>query len=272
MSTILNTIQEVIRHELRSLRIAELGLVEAVYPHRQQDDAENYACDVRLKNSGLLLREVPVATGQIGLATIPNVGDLVVLTFDKGDINQPLLIGRLYNDVDRPPLSQPNQILFRLPLAESDDKTITADIHNFPDQKPPREISIALPPAILISIDDGNVRARAGSAEIHLDGGMQQVTISAGGTTVTLEEDGNLTLEAGGAMTLRAKGDLKLEAVGDLRLSGANLTLESRRKTEINAGTQAEFIATQGATVDGGLSATLQGFNTTIKGTTSFSP
>ena len=31
MSTIVNTLQEIIRHELRNLRITELGIVEAVW-------------------------------------------------------------------------------------------------------------------------------------------------------------------------------------------------------------------------------------------------
>ena len=56
MTTIVNTLQQIIRHELRALHIAELGLVEAVYPHSSGSDNDNYGCDVRLKNSGLLLK------------------------------------------------------------------------------------------------------------------------------------------------------------------------------------------------------------------------
>src|SRR4051794_38859673 len=98
MTSIVGTIQEIVRHELRRIRIMELGLVEAVYPHRASGDDDNYGCDVRVKDSGLLLRRVPVATGHIGTAAIPNVGDLVLLAFDGGDVNQPIIIGRLYND------------------------------------------------------------------------------------------------------------------------------------------------------------------------------
>ena len=68
--------------------MTELGVVEAVYPHADSGDTDNYGCDVRLKNSGLLLQRVPVATGHIGTAAFPNIGDLVVLTFCKGDVNQ----------------------------------------------------------------------------------------------------------------------------------------------------------------------------------------
>src|SRR5207247_11099594 len=100
MSTIVSTIQEIVRQELRSGRAVALGLVEAVFPHATGGDGDNYGCDVRLKNSGLVLRRVPVATGHVGTVAIPNVGDLVLVAFDKGDVNQPIVIGRLYNDRD----------------------------------------------------------------------------------------------------------------------------------------------------------------------------
>ena len=49
MGTIVETIQEIVRHELRRVRIAELGVVEATYPHATAADRDNYGCDVRLK-------------------------------------------------------------------------------------------------------------------------------------------------------------------------------------------------------------------------------
>jgi hypothetical protein len=93
MSTIVDTIQAIIHHELRQVRVAELGVVEAVFSHSVADDDDNYGCDVRLKNSGLLLRRVPVATGHIGTAAIPYVGDLVLVLFHQGDVNQPIIAG-----------------------------------------------------------------------------------------------------------------------------------------------------------------------------------
>jgi hypothetical protein len=54
-NSIVSTIQRIIRQELRRVRIAELGVVEAVDPHGRAAGTENYGCDVRLKNSGLLL-------------------------------------------------------------------------------------------------------------------------------------------------------------------------------------------------------------------------
>lgn len=267
MSTIISTIEEIVRQEIRSVRVAELGLVEAVYPHNSNGDTDNYGCDVRLKNSGLLLKRVPIATGHIGTAAIPNVGDLVLLAFDKGDVNQPIVIGRLYNDEDRPPLNNPDEVIFRLPLAEPDNKTIKADIRNIQTNTPPREILIEMPPKITVRITDGTVRATAGKTEMKLDqpdGSGGKVTVFAGRTKITMNQDGDVTVEAAGAMTLKATRDLTIE--------GLNVKIKGQLKTDIEAGTQATLKANMGATVNGGLSATVQGVTVSIKGMTSFSP
>jgi phage baseplate assembly protein gpV len=267
VSTIVETIQEIIRHELRRVRVSELGLVEAVYPHSDDGDNDNYGCDVRLKNSGLLLRRVPVTTGHIGTAAIPNIGDLVLLAFDKGDVNQPIVIGRLYNDEDRPPLNNPDEVIFRLPLAEVDDRTVKAAIRNIQANTPPREILVEMPPKITVRITDGTVRATAGQTEMTLDqpdGSGGTVTVVAGRTQITMNQDGDVTVEAQGAMNLKANRDLTLE--------GLNVTIKGQIKTDIEAGTQATLKGNVGATVNGGVSATVQGVNVSVRGLTSFSP
>lgn len=246
MTTIVNTLQQIIRHELRALHIAELGLVEAVYPHSSGGDNDNYGCDVRLKNSGLLLKRVSVATGHIGTVSIPNVGDLVLLNFDKGDVNQPIIVGRLYNDTDRPPLNTTNETIFRLPLAEPDDQTIMAAIRNTGSGSEPREIIMEMPPQITVRISDGAVRATAGNTEMvleqpHSSGGT--VTVVTGRTKITLNQDGDVTVEAAGSMSLKANGDLSLE--------GMNVKIKGQMKATLEAGTQAE--------VKGGVEAKLEG-------------
>lgn len=267
MATITSTIQEIVRNEMRRTRVAELGLVEAVYAHAAAEDNDNYGCDVRLKNSGLLLKRVPIATGHLGTATIPNEGDLVLLVFDKGDVNQPIVIGRLYNDEDRPPLNDSNEVIFRLPLAAEDDQTIKAAIRNIATNEPARQLLVEMTPKISLHINDGTIHAMAGKSEMKLDQTSESggtVTAVAGGTRITLNQDGDITIEAAGSMTLKANRDLTLEA--------QNITIKSNLKTSIEAGTQASLKANTGATVNGGLSATLQGVTTSIKGITSFSP
>lgn len=267
MSTIISTLQEIIRQELKSLHVTELGLVEAIYPHSASNDSDNYGCDVRLKNNGLLLKRVPIATGHIGTAAIPNIGDLVLLSFDKGDINQPIIMGRLYNGDDRPPLNNPDEVIFRLPLAKAEDKTLKAAIRNIQSNTPAREVLIEMPPKITVRINDGAVQISAGKTEMKLDqpdGSGGKVTVTTGRTKITMNQDGDVTVEAVGSMTLKANGDLNLE--------GRNVSIQGQMNTEVKAGMQATLKGSLGATVQGDGFAKLQGNAVLIQGTTSFSP
>lgn len=265
MSTIVHTLQEIVRHEMRRLRVCELGIVEAVYPHSGGGDDDNYGCDVRLKNSGLLLKRVPVMTGHVGSVAIPNVGDLVLLAFDKGDVNQPVLLGRLYNERDRPPLNNPDELIFRLPLAAADDKTIKTAIRNHQDQSPPREILVEMPPKITMRISDGTVRATAGKTEMKLDqpdGGGGTVTVFAGRTKITMNQDGDVTVEAAGSMSLKADGDLSLQ--------GASVKIKGQGSVSVEAGGTATLKGS--STTVQGSSTSVKGASVSIQGQTSFTP
>jgi phage baseplate assembly protein gpV len=267
LSTIVHTIQEIVRHEMRRLRVTELGIVEAVYPHSAGGDDDNYGCDVRLKNSGLLLKRVPVLTGHIGSAAIPNVGDLVLLAFDKGDVNQPVLLGRLYNEKARPPLNNPDELIFRLPLAAADDKTLKAAIRNLKGNSPPREILVEMPPKITVRVTDGTVRATAGKTEMKLDqpeGGGGTVTVLAGRTKITMNQDGDVVVEAAGSMSLKANGDLSLQ--------GTNIKIKGQANVSVEAGSQATLKGNATATVQGGASTSVKGAMVAIQGQTTFSP
>jgi hypothetical protein len=268
MSTIIDTIQAIIQQELRRVRIAELGLVEAVYPHSDSDDTDNYGCDVRLKNSGLLLKRVPIATNHIGTAAVPYVGDLVLLNFDQGSINQAIVVARLYSDADRPPLNNPNEVISRIPLAEDDEKTIKSAVRNIQDNSPPREILLEMPPKITLRINDGTVQATAGQIDMTLDqssGSGGTVTVTAGRTKITMTQDGEVKIDAAGNISL-------LTQTGDLSIEGNSITITSHTDITIQAQAgQATLQGSLGVTVDGGLSTTIQGVSNTITGITSFS-
>jgi phage baseplate assembly protein gpV len=265
-STIVGTIKEIVRDELRRVYQPALGVVEAVFPHADSGDDDNYSCDVRLKNSHLLLRRVPIASGHIGTVIIPHVGDLVVVVFEAGDVNQPIVIGRLYDDVDRPPLNHVGEGIFRMPLAEADDRTIKGAVRNIRSNSPPREILVEMPPKITVRITDGTVHATAGKTELTLDqpdGSGGKVTVVAGRTTITMNQDGDVTVEAAGSMTL--------EATGDLSLHGRNVDVKSDLATSIQAGTGAEVKGGTTATLQGGVSSTVEGATVSVKGLASFS-
>jgi uncharacterized protein involved in type VI secretion and phage assembly len=263
MGTIVDTIQAIIRQEMARVRVADLGVVEAVRSHAGAGDNDNYGCDVRLKNSNLLLKRVPIATQHVGSVAAPTVGDLVLLTYDKGDVNQPVLIGRLYSDGARPPVNETGQILTRLPLDQGGDDTLVSLLRNVGGE---RSAKLELAPKVKVLADDGSIHATAGKNEVAIEqpgGSGGTVTVTAGRSTITLNQDGDITVEAAGNLTLKARGDLSLE--------GANVTVKAKANASVEANGQLTAEGKAAATVKGGATATLQGGMVTVKGMTTFS-
>jgi phage baseplate assembly protein gpV len=268
MTSIVETIQKIVRNELRAVGIAELGVVDAVSAHKEDGDNDNYGCDVRLKNTGLLLKRVPIMTGHLGSAAIPNIGDLVLLTFEKGDMNQPIVVGRLYTDDDRPPVNTGNELIMHLPLHAEDDKAIKTAIRNIAENDPPREMLAEMLPKITVRMTDGTIQATAGKSEMKLDqpdGGGGTVTVLAGGTKITMNQDGDVVVEAVGDLTLRANGAMELQA-------GTNLTLKAGANAQLTAGASLSLQGSAEAKLEAGGSLGVRSSVVSIAGITSFSP
>jgi hypothetical protein len=116
MSTdVVDLIQAVIRDQLRSFKTSELGVITQVYSHESASDKNNYECDVRLRNSELELKRVPVTTQRVGSVAIPNKDDLVLVHYLNGDIHSAVIIGRFFNDKDRPPEAKPHEFVYISP-------------------------------------------------------------------------------------------------------------------------------------------------------------
>jgi len=107
----IEVIKKVAESEAKKIHTLELGVVTSTFPHSSDGDKNNYECNVMLKNRDLELKKVPIATQMIGLAHEPTVGDLVLIAFINGNINAPVVIGRLYNDERRPPLNETGEMV-----------------------------------------------------------------------------------------------------------------------------------------------------------------
>jgi phage baseplate assembly protein gpV len=200
---IVEIIRKIVENEVRKLYIAEIGVVTSVFPHSSDSDKNNYECNVNLKYRDLELRKVPVATQHIGLANIPHVGDLVLITFINGNINAPVVIGRLYNDEDRPPLSKEEEIVYIPPYSENSDL---------------KRVHMEFPGGMALSVKD-NV-----------------ATIESNTTKLTLERDGNVQIESDrsivfSASSIKMKGKKSIE----LESEAGTMSFKSLGKTEIHS-------------------------------------
>lgn len=242
MSGIVDVIQKIVNSEMSKLHVAELGVVTSIFPHSGDSDKENYECNIKLKYRDLELRKVPVATQHIGLANIPNVGDLVLVTFVNGDMNAPVVIGRLYTDEDRPPVSKEEEIIYIPPYSK---------------QSGLRRAHMKFASGVTFSITDDDVTVEAGKTTIKLkvDGDVEiqsnaKLTVkssgdlSFSGDNVTIESQGNTNIKAGGDIKSESKGNMENKATG-------NFSAQSTGTLEIKSNSTANVQASGPMTVKG---------------------
>ncbi len=232
-------IQAIVRQELANLHITELGEVTEVFSHESDSDKNNYQVSVRLRDTGIALPKVSVATQQIGSVSLPRVGDLVIVQFINGDIHHPVITGRVYNDVDRPPVANPSEWHFE--CRDSEESGV-------------RRFSAVFPNNNTITLDDEQATLVMGDASLTLknDGTLEM----SGTSDITLKTDGNIVLDAGGDLVMEGQGKVQIKA-------GADLKIEAQANAQIKAGASAK--------VEGTADGTLKGAMVTIAGMTNFS-
>jgi phage baseplate assembly protein gpV len=204
--TLYETVQRIVQEELGRVRTAELAIVQEQYPHADDSDKDNYACTVRLRDSGIVLEQVPVATSRIGCVSVPALNELVLVQFVGGDINAPIITGRLYNDEDRPPVNDDGQAITHLPLGAEDSDAVHIELHSGET----RELVFKLGSGIEINVrDDDPV------VELKVDGGR---------LTLQVDRDGAVALESQGKVELKGN-EISIEAQGQLNLKGGTVNI-----------------------------------------------
>jgi phage baseplate assembly protein gpV len=204
--TLYETVQRIVQEELGRVRTAELAIVQEQYPHADDSDKDNYACTVRLRDSGIVLEQVHVATSRIGCVSVPALNELVLVQFVGGDINAPIITGRLYNDEDRPPVNDDGQAITHLPLGAEDSDAVHIELHSGET----RELVFKLGSGIEINVrDDDPV------VELKVDGGR---------LTLQVDRDGAVALESQGKVELKGN-EISIEAQGQLNLKGGTVNI-----------------------------------------------
>jgi phage baseplate assembly protein gpV len=181
-------IKKIAENETKKLHLVEVGIVTSIFPHASQGDKDFYQCNVKLKNRDLELRKVTIATHHIGFAYVPNVGDMVLLAFINGNINAPVVIGRLYNDDSPPPVNNAGEI-----------------VYESPDQKKTgvRRMYLKFPSGIVLTITDDELKAEVGKS------------------VVTIKTDGDITIESNAKLDIKAKGNIEIESKQSIKLTAS---------------------------------------------------
>jgi phage baseplate assembly protein gpV len=201
VNNLYDTLRKIVQQEMARIRTAELAVVQEVHPA----DPDNYACTVVLRDTDMVLKQVPLATARKGIAFIPDVGDLVLVQFIGGNVNAPVITGSFYNDEDRPPKNVEKQAVLELPVGDASGVRIEVNGDSA------KSVVVTIGDALTMTlIDDDPV--------VSLD-------VGGGNAKLSIARDGSVTLESGNALEIKAGADIKIEASGNLNLKGSTINL-----------------------------------------------
>ena len=225
MQQIVHTLRQIARHEVGQHWHAGLAVVKTLHAA----DASNhlYACTVQLRETGLVLPKVPIATGVTGMASLPRENDLVIVLFIGGDAHAPVVIGRLYNEIVAPPDNAPGDWVTVLPGDEADtDKRLELRVKTPGDGTRAIHLQLGGSVEIAVNIDDAGIELKAQDTTFKLTQSSSsdgKAELKVGDSSVTIEQGGDVKIEAAGTLTLKAN---KIELSGDLSVKVAGQTID----------------------------------------------
>ena len=161
----------------------------------------------------------------MGLACIPNVGDLVLVNFISGNINAPIITGRLYNDEDRPPKNKKNEFLLQHTIKEGGSIKVDAEGRILITSKNEKNV---------LTVEDD---------KISLVHEKYSLVIDVKGNKITISADKDVEVSA---------------SKGKLVLSGQEVEIKSQSNLKVSAQQNIDLKATSQMTVEGTAGATLK--------------
>jgi uncharacterized protein involved in type VI secretion and phage assembly len=141
----------------------------------------------------------PGAGPNSGIAFIPQVGDEVLVAFEHGDMRYPVVLGGLWNGVDKPPIDQPDAPLEKAPFDAGTVKRsgiVSRRQHKVVFRDAPDDSAIE----IISSNGEFKVTLNETNNELQIVS-PGKVVIKA--NELEIKTDANATIQAGGQLNLK---------------------------------------------------------------------
>ena len=192
-----------------------LGRVKLQYPFLSSDDGSDWA------------RVLSIGGGKKrGVMYTPEVGDEVLVGFEHSDLDQPYVLGGLWNGSDDPPLPNDKAIDQRIIESRSGHTFILDDTSG-------KENITVLDKTgkNLIKIDSSS-----GDLTIEMEG---KVTVTAKGA-IKFKSDQGIELEAATDIKMTAQSNVSIEATMAVDVKGMTLNLKGDTTAKLEGGAMAE--------------------------------
>jgi type VI secretion system secreted protein VgrG len=200
-----------------------------------------------------------------GSLIIPRVGMEVMVAFMDGDPEQPIIVGCLYNGVNKPPADYPKSSPTVSAFFTSSSKGGGGSSElRFEDKKGEEEVHLHClgklstlvsginsgdePTTYAIEVAEGNhsLTLWKGDYEITIDEGNQFVRVKSGSYTFTLS-NGDLIADVKGNISLSASGDITMKAQGAVMIeSSGKVLVDSKDSVFVTAMQDIKFDAKTG--------------------------
>lgn len=129
-----------------------------------------------------------------GAVWMPEEGDQVVVAFMNGQLNNPVVLGSIYNNKNQPLMTRTDS---------ADPKLFQTKGGNY-----------------LLMEDGSGTRVEIGDKD-----GAHKVTLDTDNDLVVVESSGDVEVKAAGNLKLSAGGDITIEASGSVSVSGSSISL-----------------------------------------------
>ena len=189
------------------------GRVKVKYPWMSDDEESNW---MRIISPG--------AGPECGLISIPEVDDEVVVGFQHGDFNSPILLGGVWNGLDAIPAQTANAASGEGPLVRSWTSRTGHRITTFDNVE--NKVEVVTNGKHSLILDDAGkkiVIKSANGLELLLDDNGNKISVSSAGEIEVMATTG-LTLK-GLNVKVEAKANLDLQASGNVSVKGAMISL-----------------------------------------------
>jgi uncharacterized protein involved in type VI secretion and phage assembly len=219
----------------------QLGRVRVNFPDLADMETDGVAMEAGKKraNSNWARLATLMAGRERGSYFIPEINDEVIVAFEHGDLNHPIVLGAVWNNEDKPPMQM--------------DRASKNDI---------RAIYSRSGHKIVLNDSSDQPSIRIGDKD-----DKNSIFIDLAKTAMQIKVEGDLTIEAGGKITIKAGDTLTIEAQSDLKLTTqANLNANAGRALNLEANSAASLKGQSGVAIESSGQSSVKGATVSVNG------